>query len=451
MRAIVVGGGLVGSTLAAKLAADGHDVVLVERDRELLTTLSERLDVQTIAGNGATVTVLREAGIADCELLLATTDSDEANMVVALVGSALFGVPRVVARLRDPGHEESLRAIAAEMGGVRLAVNPDVAAVERILSLLTVPGAADVVPFFGGHLLVAGFPIAASSDFNGLLLSHLSLLFPATPMLVVAIRRDGAWLVPHGEDEIRAGDLIYFAMDPAELDNVLVLLGEPRRREGRVMVAGATRIGLELARRLEARGVQVTLLDRRRDACEEAAAQLDATLVVHGAATDRELLEAEGAERAAGFVACTDDHEENIVACLLARRVGVGHTFALVDNPALAGLMDVVGVDSVISPRLLSVGLALQFARRGRITAVATLMEETLEAVEAVAQEGSPLVRAPLRKLGLPRRVLVAALERHGRLLVPRGADRVEPGDKVLFITTTDTAHRLDPFLEAPS
>lgn len=448
MRAIVVGGGLVGSTLAAKLAADGHDVVLVERNRELLSSLAESLDVQTIAGNGATVSVLREAGIESCDLLLATTDSDEANMVVALVGSALFGVPRVVARLRDPGHEASLGAIAAEVAGRRLAVNPDVAAVERILSLLTVPGAADVVPFFDDHLLVAGFPVSASSDFNGLLLSHLSLLFPATPMLVVAIRRDGTWLIPHGEDEIRAGDLVYFAMDPRELDNVLALLGETGRREGRVMVVGATRIGVELARRLEAQGVAVVLLDRRRPDCEAAAAVLGESLVVHGSATDRELLEAEGAERAAGFVACTDDHEENIVACLLAKRVGAAHTFALVDNPALAGLMDAVGVDSVISPRLLSVGLALQFARRGRVTAVANLMEETVEAVEAVAQAGSRLVGAPLQQLGLPRGVLVAALERGGRLLVPRGPDRIEPGDKVLFITTIDTAHRLDPFLE---
>ncbi|MCK5379705.1 MAG: NAD-binding protein, partial [Acidobacteria bacterium] len=205
MKAIVVGGGLVGSSLAAKLASDGHDVILVERDRELVRELNERLDVQMLVGNGTTVPVLKRAGIEGCDLLLATTDSDEANMVVALVGSALFNVPRVVARLRDEGHKESFRSIASEMGGERLLINPDTAAVDRILSLMTVPGAVDVAPFFDGGLQVAGFIVKETSDFNGLLLSHLRLLFPAVPMLVAAIRRDGRWRVPHGEDEILAG------------------------------------------------------------------------------------------------------------------------------------------------------------------------------------------------------------------------------------------------------
>jgi trk system potassium uptake protein TrkA len=394
VRAIVVGGGLVGSSLAAKLASDGHDVTLVEHDRSLLRELDEHLDVQTIAGNGATVPVLRRAGIDQCELLLATTNSDEANMVVALVGAALFKVPRVVARLRDPGHEDSFRTIAADLGGERLAINPDLAAVQRILSLMAVPGSLDVVPFFDERLLVAGFTVRPTSEFNGLLLSHLRLLFPATPMLVVAIRREGRWLIPHGEDEIRADDLVYFAMDPGEMENVLTLLGFARGSERRVMIAGATRIGVELASRLETTGVRVTLLDSRREACEDAAGRLDSTLVVHGPCTSRELLEEEGADRVEGFVAATDDHEENVVACLLARRLGAAHTYALVDNPALAGLIGEVGIDAVISPRLLAVGLALQFARRGRVTAVAALLDDEVEVIEAVVSPGCRLARA---------------------------------------------------------
>ena len=135
MQVIIVGGGLVGSTLAAKLAGDGHDVVLVEQSRELIADLNDRLDVQTICGNGATIPVLVKAGIENADLLLATTDSDEANMVVALVGSVIFKVQKVAARLRDPGHEGSFRRIAREPGEERVAINPDMAAVEKILSL----------------------------------------------------------------------------------------------------------------------------------------------------------------------------------------------------------------------------------------------------------------------------------------------------------------------------
>jgi trk system potassium uptake protein TrkA len=448
MRVIVVGGGLVGSSLAEKLAGDGQDVVLVEKDRELVRELDERLDVQTICGNGATMPVLLQAGIKSCELLLATTNSDEANMVVALVGSSLFEVPKVVARLRDPGHEESFRLIAAETGGDRMVINPDEAAVERILSLMPVPGAVDVVPFLAGRIMLTGFVVRPGSEFAGLMLSHLGLLFPATPMLVVAIRRDGAWRVPHGEDEILANDLIYFAMDPGELENVLELLGLRRGVERRVMIAGATRIGIMLATRLEAAGTPVTLLDPNRARCEEAAALLDATIVIHGGATNREMLEEEGADRVASFVACNDDHEENVVACLLAGRMGAAHTFALVDNPALGGLIGELDIDAVISPRLLSVGLALQFARRGRVKATAALMEESLEAIEVEAAANSWLVRAPLSDAGLPRGALVAAVQRGERILVPSGSDRVEAGDRVLIVAANETAGKLDRFLE---
>ena len=447
MQVIVVGGGLVGSTLAEKLARDGHDVVLVEQNRELIADLNEHLDIQTIHGNGATIPVLMQAGIENADLLLATTNSDEANMVVALVGSVIFKVPRVAARLRDPEHEEGFRRIAREPGGDRVAINPDMAAVDKILSLMPVPGAVDVVSFFDGKLLVAGFHIKPSSEFAGLLLSHLRLLFPATPVLVVAIRRDGRWRVPYGDDEIRAGDLVYFAVDPAELDNVLVLLGVRRGAERRVMVAGATRIGVNLSRRLEEDGVPVTLIDERREACEKAAAVLDDTLVIHGSPTDRELLREEGAERVEGFVACTDGHEENVVACLLAGRMGAAHTFALVDNAALSGLVGDLGIDAVISPRLLSVSLALQFARKGRIKAVAALLEDSVEVFEVEAAEGSRLVRSPLSELGLPRGMLLVAVQRDDRIFIPGGEDRIEPGDQVIVAATSETAPRLDDFI----
>ena len=447
MRAIVVGGGLVGSTLAGRLAADGHDVVVVERDRALVADLADRLDVQTLVGNGATVPVLLEAGIEGCELLFATTDSDEANMVVALVGSALFRVPRVVARLREAGHRESFRALAREGGGQRLAINPEQAAVERIVSLLHVPGAVDVVPFLDGRILVVGFNIPAGSDFTGLLLSHLRVLFPATPMLVAAIRRKGRWVIPHGDDEIRAGDLVYFALDPEHVDGVLALLGRTRPAGTRVMIAGATRIGIELAGVLEGRGVPVTLVDERRAACDEAAARLDRPLVIHGLPTDRELLEEEGIEDVNGFVGCTADHEVNVVSALLAHRLGAGQTFAVVDNPALADLVGDLGIDAIISPRLLAVSLALQFVRRGRVRSVAALLDDEVEVMEVEASTGSRLAAGRLAEIGLPRGVLVAAVNHGGRIAVPGGGDRIEPGDRVLLITTSGAAGRLDGFL----
>jgi trk system potassium uptake protein TrkA len=447
MEVIVVGGGLVGSTLAERLASDGHDVVLVEQSRALFTELNERLDVQVVCGNGATVPVLEEAGIANCDMLLATTDSDEVNMVVALVGSEIFRVPRVIARLRHAGHEVGFQRIVGHEAG-RIAINPEHAAVEKILSLMPVPGAVDVASFFENQLVIAGFLVRAKSGFDGLMLSHLRLLFPSTPVLVVAIRREGRWRVPHGEDEILAGDLVYFAIDPTELDNVLGLLGHRRGKERRVMIAGATRIGIQLAHRLGELKVPVTLVESGRAEAEAAAAELDETVVIHGSATDRDLLAEEGADRVDGFVACTDQHEENVVACLLARKLGAAHTFALVDNPALAGLIADLGIDAVISPRLLSVGLALHFARTGHVKRVAALLDDAVEAFEAEVPGTSRLAQSPLAQVGLPRGILVAAVKRGDRIVVPGGADRIKAGERVLIVTTAEMTPRIDDILE---
>ena len=447
MRALIVGGGLVGSTLAARLTQDGHDVVLIEQSSSQISQLSERLDVQVIQGNGGSVADLRRAGITDCDALFACTSSDETNMVVAFVGSAIFGVPRVVARLREPHSENTFESLVETFSGDQVSVNPDRAAVEKILSLLPVPGAVDVSPFLDGRLLIAGFLIKPTSDFAGLLLSHLRLLFPHTPVLVVAMRRGERWWVPRGDDEIQAGDLVYFALDQVEMANVLALLGNQPSREHRVLVAGATRIGMLLAQRLEEQGVPVTLLDHRPAACAAAAGMLQQALVVEGSATSQELLVEEGVDHTLAFVACSEDHQANLVSCLLARRAGAAHTFALVDDRALAPLVGELGIDAVISPRLLTVGLVLQFVRRGSIRAAAALLEAHVEVVEVDLERGSPLLQGALRDLDLPRGVLVAAVGHAGTVTVPQGDARLPEGGRAVLVSSAEHARNLDAFL----
>jgi trk system potassium uptake protein TrkA len=148
-------------------------------------------------------------------------------------------------------------------------------------------------------------------------------------------------------------------------------------------------------------------------------------------------------------VACTDRHEENVVACLLAGRMGAAHTFALVDNAALSGLVGDLGIDAIISPRLLSVSHALHFARKGRIKSVAALLEDSVEVFEVEAAEGSRLVASVLSELGLPRGILMVAVKRGERIFIPGGADRIEPGDNVLVAAASEVASKLDDVLEA--
>jgi trk system potassium uptake protein TrkA len=447
MNIVIVGAGRVGQTLAEKLARDGHDVSLIDTDRSKVRELAETLDVQVIVGNGSTAPVLRSAGIEKANLVVAVSDRDEVNMVVGLLASFVFKVPRIVVRLRDADHAEGFDQIAQDHAGEHVWVNPDVAAVDRIASLLEVPGAVDVVSFMDGELIVAGFRINPNSDFVGVRVSDLNLLFAATPTLAVAIERNNNWIIPHGEEEISVGDLVYFAIARAHLNDVLPLVGVPPDHRRNTMIAGAGPIGLELARRLEASGGRTVLIEQDEALASLASEELTDALVVQGRATDQSLLEEEGIERVSTFVAVTPDHETNLVAGLLAKRLGAGRAVVLVDNPALVDLMGDIGIDAIISPRLLVIGLALQHIRGGRVRTVAQLLEDRIEIVEAEVSKRSLLAKGTLSEIKIPRGVLVAAIRRGETLLVPRGADRPEPGDRVLLITTSENASKLADFL----
>jgi trk system potassium uptake protein TrkA len=450
MNIVIVGGGLVGSTLAQKLSEDGHDISLVERDEGVVRELRSTLDVQVVQGNGTTARTLREAGVERAAIVVATTDSDEVNIVVGLVAGTLFDVGRIVVRLRDSDHEEGFAEVSREHGVDYAFVNPIEAAVDRIQALLEVPGALDVASFLDGELLVAGFRIGSGSDFAGLLVSHVQLMFAGTPTLAVAIRRGGEWIIPNGSDEIRPDDRVYFVFSRADLADVVSLVGAEKEERRHIMIAGADRIGLALAQRLEGHDGKVVLIEADADLAAHAAAALENTVVVHGPVTERPILEEEEVERVSTFVAVTGDHETNLVSGLLARRIGAGRAFALVDNPALVDLLGEVGIDAVISPRLLAIGLILRHIHGESVRSVAPLLEDRVELLEADAVDGSKLVSGTLAEVGLPRGVLVAAVRRGEAILVPRGEDAVEVGDRVVLIASVTNAAKLAEFLDGP-
>jgi trk system potassium uptake protein TrkA len=448
MRIVIVGAGLVGSTLADRLSRDGHDVSVIDRDAEKVRELAETCDVEVVEANGATTAALRRAGIEKADLVVATSNSDEVNLVVGLLASTLFSIPRIIVRLRDADHQEAFALVHGDHPADHVSINPDAAAVDRIAALLEVPGAVDVVSFMEGKLLVAGFRIKSDAHLVGVQVSDMNLLFADTPTLAVAIHRRDEWIIPHGEEVIEVGDLVYFAISREHLNGVLTLLGVPADKRRDIMIAGADRIGLQLARRLEALDVKTVLIEGDEDLAVEASEQLRDTVVIRGEVTDQDLLVQEEISGISTFVAVTPDHETNLVAGLLAKRLGAGRALVLVDNVALVDLVGQIGIDAIISPRVLVIGFALEHIRGRRVRSVAQLLEDRIEIVEAEATRGGPLTSGPLSTLKLPRGVLVGALQRGEKLVVPRGSDRVEPGDRVLLITTTEYAAKLADFLD---
>ena len=446
-KVIIVGGGLVGQTLAAKLAYDGLDVAVIESDAGRARDLREELDVEVLVGNGAKMSVLREAGVEKAGLVVAATDSDETNLTAGFVATHVFQVQCVVVRVRDEGHEEGFRAATANLPGNHTCVNPDAAAVDHIARLLEVPGSLDVMQFLDGDLLVAAFRIGDGSDFVGLRVSDMQLLFAATPTVVVAIHRDDSWRVPRGDDRILAGDILYFAIAREELQDVLSLVGVSVDQRARILIAGATPVGIGLARSLEGQHLHVVLVEEDEDLAAEAADQLGDTLVIQGRVTDHELLIEEEIERVATYVAVTDDHETNLVSGLVAKRLGAGRAFALVDNPAIGSLVGEIGIDAIVSRRLLTIGLSLEYIRGAGVRAGGALIEDQVEVIEVDAARGSRLTARRLADVGLPPGILVVAVRRGETLRVAQGSDRVEPGDRVVLVVATPLVGRVTEFL----
>jgi trk system potassium uptake protein TrkA len=289
MRIVVVGAGLVGTTLAERLSGDGHDVSIVDSEPARLRKLSDHLDVEVIHGNGASGEALRQARIDRADVVMATTDSDEANLIVALLAASLFGVSRIVVRLHATEHMEAFELIRRDHPGDHIVVNPEQAAVERIATLLQVPGAVDVLTFMEGGLLVAGFRMHRS-EFVGMRVNDMKTLFAEAPTLAVAIHRDDAWIVPKAEDVIAEGDLVYYAVARDHLRDLLDVIGVAGETRGNVLIAGAIRIGLDLARCLEQDGVSVSLVESDADRARAASESLSKTHVIHGSPVERSLL-----------------------------------------------------------------------------------------------------------------------------------------------------------------
>jgi len=432
---VIVGGGRVGTTLAGKLSREGHDVSLIEHRPERAAELSRSLDVRVVEGNGATAGALRAAGAEEASLVVACTESDEVNFVTGRIAAAMFKVRSVVVRLRETEHQEAFAHLSRGDRVEIACVSPEAAAVEKIVSLFEVPGALDVNDFMGGALRVAGFPIRAGSEFAERPVLDMRLFFAETPSLVVAIQRGDRVIVPHGGEVLRAGDIAYFALARSDLENFLELIEARANASHKVLVAGATHLGLTLARRLEQMEFAVTLLEPDTALAQRAAEELPGALVVSGALP--QLLEEEEIETVAAFVAVSPDHEDNLVGCLLAKRMGAARAFALVDNPSLASLIGEIAIDAIISPRLLSIGLTMQHVQGRRVKKVAALFGDRVEVLEAEVVQGAPVTRAPIAALELPRGVLVVAVQRQGALRMPRGEDRATPGDRILLVAET--------------
>jgi trk system potassium uptake protein TrkA len=431
MRIIVVGAGEVGHHITQHLAREGHDVTVVDKDTARIDKAEEELDAIVVSGNGASMAVLERAGAVKADMIIAVTDVDEVNIVACVSGKAL-GIPRRIARVKDLDYFAHRSGRSMHRVGVDVMVNPDLVSALEIERLVSLPGATDVTDFADARVRMVGLHVGEDSEVVGIALSELDERLGPLPVTVVSILRDEKTLIPTGDTVMQAGDHVFVIGESWLMPDVMAMIGQDVEPVRNVMIAGAGPVARHLAQHLAKQNVQVKIIEKQRAKAERVARDLDNIMLLHGDATDVDLLENEGVDGVDAFIATTNDEETNLMSCLLARRMGAKKTIALIRRTNYVPLVPQVGIDAAVSVRLSTASAIKQYFRSGAVLSFAQLKENDAEALEFLAGEKSRIVRKPLSKLGIPEGVVVGSVIRNGEVIVPRGDTQVQEGDRVV-------------------
>jgi trk system potassium uptake protein len=447
MSIIIIGAGEVGYNLAYRLVQEKKDVVIIDRDPEKIRRVQNTLDVQAIQGSGASISLLKEAGISEASMVIAVTNSDEVNMISCLVAGLQDKVPIKIARVRDPEYSALFPLFDKEHLDIDLIINPDLTVVDTIFRLMEVPRAVEVVDFADGLVRMVGLSLPRQSPLLHKPLVEIGQSYPNYNTLIAAIQRKDKIFIPKGKDSLQENDLIFSVMDWKKVEEALSLFGTRPQPIKRVMILGGGLIGLLLAKGLEERGLQVKIIEQDQRRCLEIAEKCRRVVTLRGDIAYQDILLEENVGEMDTFIAVTEDEETNVMISLLAKKMGTRRVITLINKVAYSPLVHSIGVDVVISPRLAAINKIMQFIRRGKIISVTSFPEENAEAFEAVALETSDLVGKPLGEVHFPKDAIVGAIVRDSQVIIPDGSTVILPNDRVMIFALTSAISKVEKTL----
>ena len=435
MRVVIVGAGKLGYTTADLLSREKFEVVVIDHEEEQLEAVKNNLDVLTINANGASPITMNDPDVNGADVLIAVTASDEVNMVCCILAKK-HGVRHTIARIRDMQFMGEAKDYVKETFDIDLMLNPELITANEIHRILTMPAALDVEDFAHGKIRLFEARINERSNLMGVPIKNLKL---PKGVLIGLILRDHRMIIPHGNDELMVHDNAYFIGFPEAIEKFSgTFLRQEAGKLERVMIIGAGRIGRTLAVKLNERGVYVKVIERDRERCAEMAELLTgSSIAILGDGTNIDLLTEEGIASADVVVCLTEDDKLNLMMALLSKHLGAKRTVVRVYRTEYAELIEKVGVDIVVSARLLAASEILAFVRRGGVVSVSILEGAKAEAVEVIVQPDAKVAGKKLMDAGLPKEGLVCAYVRGGKAAIPNGQTTLMPGDRViLFILT---------------
>ncbi len=442
MKIVIVGGGKVGSKLTESLCAEGHDIIVIDSNADVLERLSNVMDVGCVVGNGATYKAQKEARVESADLLIAATAHDEINMLCCIVAHKL-GAHNTIARIRDPEYTEQLALLKDELG-LSMTINPELAAAEEISRMLRIPSALNVEIFARGRVELIEMRISPDSPLVGISLMQIYKRYQIK-LLICVVARGSEVIIPNGEFVLNAGDRLHITASPVEMARFFkAVYPDKRRKIKSVMITGGSRIAYYLAQRLARVGIGVKIIENSAERAKELSQLLAKAIIIRGDSTDHELLREEGLDEADAFIALTGMDEMNIISAFFAKWRNVGKVVAKVNNENLFGILPEGVLDSVVSPKTATANQILSFVRGvdsspegSNVETVYQIAGGRAEALEFAAKGNHPVFGIPLKELSirLKKELLIACIVRGATTIIPGGNDSILSGDRVVIIT----------------
>lgn len=437
MKIAIVGAGKLGLKVINALVGGDHAITVFDINEAVLNKIGQQYDVMTVTGNAKQISLLKERGIENFDFLIACTDSDEQNIVVASFAKKL-GCSKVIARVRDPEHMNQMDFIMETMN-IDHIVNPDLSITKEIYKYLVEKYTLTNGIFSSGKVSLVQFKVQKYKKLIGLSMIDVSKVLPN--MLVVAISRNGKIIIPHGKTVIESNDTLYLIGEKSQIVELHKKVHEKGKYTNlqKVMIIGGGKTGYYLAGKLSEFGIAVKLIEKSKERCYYLSTHLDDVMVLHGDATDTSLLEEENLDEMDAFVAATGFDEENLLLALIAKQRGVEDVISKVSHQSYKDLIEKMGIDMALNPLDIVASTILRYIQGSKKIIASLLIQGQAEIMEIIASDEMKLANVPLKDVALPDGVLIAAIHRGQQVIIPNGDTRILEGDKVtIFCLLSD-------------
>jgi trk system potassium uptake protein TrkA len=452
MNIIIVGCGKVGSTLAKQLSKEGHNISIIDTNERVVEEFSNNHDVMGIVGNGAAHSIQKSAGIEKAHLLIAVTGSDELNLLCCLIARKA-GNCETIAKVRNPIYNREIGFIKEELG-LSMVINPEYEAASEIARILRFPSVIDINVFNKGSVELLSFKVQNQSILHNMKVHEIRGKLKCD-ILVSMVERGEEVIIPNGEFTIQENDVISLIAPHKKATEFFIKIGMMNNPVKNTMLIGGGHISYYLAKRLLKYGINVTLVEKKEDRCEELSELIPEAMIIHGDGTDKELLMEEGITEAESFASLTGLDEQNVLLSLYANSKMKGKIITKVNKIAFDEVIDNLNLGSIIYPKFITMQYILQYVRAmnnsigSNVETLYKIKKDKAEALEFYVKESSKVVGIPLQQLNLKDNLIICSIKRNGTIITPKGQDCIKKGDHVIVVTTNEGLQDLSDILRS--